>query len=83
MFFAVVFKFCSYILPSLNQSNEFTGCEQLDMICRSTKGPRELDLVLLTFKLIKRKPLQSNAVKGIIGAILLAISVLFRVIFVN
>lgn len=57
MFFAiVVFKVSSYILPSLNQSNEFSGCEQLDMICRSTKGPGELDLVLLTFKLIKRKP---------------------------
>lgn len=54
--FTVVLK-CSYhALPSLNQSNEFTGCQQLDMICRSTKGPGELDLVLLTFKLIKRKP---------------------------
>lgn len=57
MFFAiVVFKFSSNVLLSLNQSNEFSGCEQLDMICRSTKGPGELELVLLTFKLIKRKP---------------------------
>lgn len=52
----VVLK-CSYsALPSLNQSNEFTGCQQLDMICGSTKGPGELDLVLFTSKLIKRKP---------------------------
>lgn len=53
---AVVFKFSFHVLASLNQSNEFSGSEQLDMICRSTKGPGELDLVLLTFKLIKRKP---------------------------
>lgn len=57
MLFAIfVFKFSSYVLPSLNQSHESSGGEQLDMICRSTKGPGELDLVLLTFKLIKRKP---------------------------
>lgn len=43
-------------MPSLNQNNEFSGCEQHDMIYRSTKGPGELDLVLLTFKLIQRKP---------------------------
>ena len=52
----VVFKFSSNVWPSLNQSNEFSGCEQPDMICRSTKGTGELDLVLFTFKLIMRKP---------------------------
>lgn len=52
----VVFKLSSNVWLSLNQSNEFSGCEQLDMICRSTKGTGELDLVLLTFKLIMRKP---------------------------
>ena len=52
----VVFKLSSNVWLSLNQSNEFSGCEQLDMICRSTKGTGELDLVLLTFKLITRKP---------------------------